>query len=196
MLFSLVSITSHIFPLPDKYFIGETFLCTLAHKCAIIYLKETNMSGIRPEVNFWRKVKKTRACWVWTGCKRQGYGIMGDGKGGQVSTHRFSWELHFGPIPDGLIICHTCDNPSCVNPSHLYAGTQSDNMKDAWGERHVIRKISIKQPCYYKGKHYPSYRACYLDNYSIATTTIQIFMRRIRKGLSVEKALTGVYKIS
>lgn len=74
-------------------------------------------------------------CWLWTGAPvARGYGRIGFGKTGKGGTvmyaHRFSWELHNGPILDGLNVLHHCDNPPCVNPSHLFLGTQGDNVTD------------------------------------------------------------------
>ena len=69
-------------------------------------------------------------CWFWTGDRDSGgYGrIRSNGK--QHMAHRFSYELHKGPVLDDLSVCHTCDTPSCVNPDHLFLGTQSDNARD------------------------------------------------------------------
>lgn len=89
---------------------------------------------------FWAKVNKTDCCWLWTGSTYKGsqpYGTIGTGgkHGKVVKAHRASWLIHFGPIPDGLHVLHNCpdgDNPSCVNPGHLWLGTHDENMKDFW----------------------------------------------------------------
>ena len=76
------------------------------------------------------KVNKTDYCWIWTGAKKpSGYGnFWMDGR--YYNTHRASYLLHRGEIPDGLVVMHKCDNPSCVNPDHLSIGTSRDNVRD------------------------------------------------------------------
>ncbi len=80
---------------------------------------------------FWDKVNKTDGCWLWTASRRgrMGYGTI-RWSGRQQLTHRISWKIHNGEIPDEMNVLHTCNNPICVNPDHLYIGTQVDNMID------------------------------------------------------------------
>lgn len=86
---------------------------------------------------FWAKVQKGEPdqCWLWINSTNgAGYGMITrkrpDGTHGRSLAHRLSYEIHCGPIPDNALICHKCDNPSCVNPAHLFIGSYRDNTHD------------------------------------------------------------------
>lgn len=98
------------------------------------------------ECHFWSKTDKTGECWEWTaGGHKFGYGEFRVA-GKLIRAHRYSYEIHKGEIPAGFGINHTCDNPKCVNPDHLYAGTQRDNLNDALSRsRHSNRLLNKDQ---------------------------------------------------
>lgn len=121
------------------------------------------------EQRFWSYVHKTNTCWIWIGALRSEYGQFRINNRG-ISAHRFSWELHFGEIPKGMFVLHECDNPCCVNPNHLFLGTNRDNVDDRCDkqrgsrgekhgrsfliEKHVIEIYQSKERNYLLAKDY------------------------------------------
>ena len=98
---------------------------------------------MRPDVTarFWSKVDRSGDCWVWTACRhrdRHGaptYGMLRGPNRTTLKAHRVSYEIAYGLIPEGQAVLHGCDNYACVRPTHLYLGTQLDNIRDMV-ERH------------------------------------------------------------
>lgn len=82
---------------------------------------------------FVSKIRITPGCWIWAGSYRDRYGSICINKK-TFKASRVSWEIFRGPIPGGLFVLHSCDNPKCVRPSHLFLGTHLDNMKDRDGK--------------------------------------------------------------
>lgn len=103
---------------------------------------------------FFNKVDKSEGCWNWTALRsKQGYGRL-TALRKDYTAHRMSWIIHNGEIPEGLFVCHRCDNPSCVNPDHLFLGNAKDNAidrnhknrhRDDNGDKHPCAKLSNSQ---------------------------------------------------
>jgi hypothetical protein len=89
---------------------------------------------------FWKKVVVGPWCWLWVGptYRNSGYGCL-NVLGKMLLSHRMSWVMAFGSIPSGMCVLHRCDNRPCVNPSHLFLGTKSDNMKDMMAKGRYVR---------------------------------------------------------
>lgn len=97
------------------------------------------------EIRFWRHVKKQPGCWPWTGYlgRRSRKGVIWVHRKPMYAS-RFSYLLHYGHLPDDKYVCHTCDNPTCVKPGHLFLGTQDDNMKDMVSKGRSNRPIGVR----------------------------------------------------
>lgn len=82
--------------------------------------------------SLWARVEKTETCWLWKGYLRNGTHGAIEHHGRLIYVHRISWAIHFGPIPDGMLVCHECDIGNCIKPDDLFLGDDLANVRDMW----------------------------------------------------------------
>lgn len=145
----------------------------------------------RPRIPLSEKIEKNTiripesGCWIWMSTLNTGgYGKTGLGRGSHLSAHRVSYEQKFGPIPKDKFALHTCDIKCCVNPDHIFLGTQKENMEDkvrknrqAKGENHGRHKLTEVQAIEIKSSAKRPIDLAKEFNCSITT------IRQIRSGL-------------
>jgi len=125
---------------------NKNIFCSL--DCAYVSRIKTRT----PQELFSRCTVNEKGCWVWQGNKKpSGYGYINH-NGKKEHTHRLMWELNNYMVPKGMSVCHVCDNPSCINPNHLFLGTAQDNATDKVNkdrqlkhETHPAAKLTKKQ---------------------------------------------------
>lgn len=131
---------------------------------------------------FWRHVEQTDGCWLYHGSHKSGSHPYGRywAQGRMHGAHRFSYEITHGPIPPGMAVCHSCDNPQCVRPTHLWVGSHRDNTQDMMrkgrrpmGEALPHAKLTDEQVAELRRRyHRPSYRVSNInqlaDEYGIS----------------------------
>lgn len=144
---------------------------------------------------FWSKVALGDGCWEWRACRHpDGYGELSI-KGLPGRSNRASWVLSHGPIPDGMSVLHRCDNRPCVRPSHLFLGTQADNVADMHskgrgghagqppGSRHSMAKLSESDiPDIRRRRAGGEHLLSIARSYGVSIATVSLVARRLKWG--------------
>lgn len=140
------------------------------------------------------QVERADGCWEWRGRKVRGYGVMNVHRGDRATkyvrytmlrVHRYMYSEFVGPIPNGALVCHRCDNRSCVNPDHLFVGTPADNSRDMVRKGRQARGVRNSQSKLTPGdvraiRASPLSLRAIADRYGMSPSQ----MHRIRAGLS------------
>lgn len=148
------------------------------------------------ETRFWQSVDdeaSPRGCWPWRGTVgAHGYGLISAESRRSLRAHRVSWQLHHGPIPAGLFVCHRCDNPGCVNPAHLFLGTAADNTRD------MMRKGRgyVQRPDYRERLRSVSVRGERVNTARLTADQVREIRRRYAAGGISQTALADEYGVT
>lgn len=126
-----------------------------------------------PGARLWPRLDhKENGCWEWAGSVNEhGYGGLRVNSR-LIKAHRFAWELTYGPIPEGMAVCHKCDNPPCCNPDHLFLGSQRENAADKLAKgRHQDQSGENSHPT---GESHPASKLAWSDVRAIRDSTESI----------------------
>lgn len=139
------------------------------------------------EERFWPHVNKTETCWLWTAeIMNHGHGRIGHWptRKQRILAHRASWLIHFGPIPEGMFVCHKCDVRACVRPDHLFLGTAKDNLHDAAlkgrmrrGEKHLSNKLKESDVLRIRFLYPARSQQSIADEYGVSQVAISALLR-------------------
>lgn len=120
---------------------GRKYCSPECYRNASVRFRKSNSNNL-----FWTRVEKTEGCWLWKLKPSTKFGYCRFNK---TLAHRKAWEIEYGSIPSGMIVCHKCDNPRCVRPDHLFLGTQKDNVRDMYQKGRAVQNPLKGERCHW-----------------------------------------------